>query len=180
PEFIKNISATNIVELDVRPIIDGDGDPLNLIMKNIKELPQGKILKIINNFEPTPLISLLGRKGFKSYLKNINAETVYAYFYKTEESENVDSAIETENAQDWDSILKKYEGKIIEIDVRHLEMPLPMHSILDNLKMLPKEKALLVQHKRIPVFLLPELKDLKVDYRIKEEANGAVWLLLFK
>src|SRR5690606_38854313 len=100
PEFIKNISATNIVELDVRPIIDGDGDPLNLIMKNIKELPQGKILKIINNFEPTPLISLLGRKGFKSYLKNIDAETVHAYFYKTEESENVDSAIETENAQD--------------------------------------------------------------------------------
>ncbi len=180
PEFIKNLDINKIVELDVRPIIEKNADPLTLILKNIKELPVGNILKIINSFEPTPLISMLGKKGFKSYIKNIDPATVYAYFYKTKAEQNITDEAVNSTTEDWDYFLKKYEGNIIEIDVRHLEMPLPMHTILDNLKALPKEKALLVQHKRIPVFLLPELKDLEVDYRIKEEPDGAVWLLLFK
>lgn len=180
PEFIKNIDSANVVELDVRPIINGDGDPLSLIIKTVKDLPKGAVLKIINNFEPTPLISLLGKKGFKSYINHIDAETVHAYFYKTDDSQKLDVEINNRNGEDWDSLLKKYEGNTIDIDVRHLEMPQPMHTILENLETLPQGKALLVQHKRIPVFLLPELKELKVEYRIKEELNGAVWLLLFK
>ncbi len=180
PDFIKNMDKSKLVELDVRPIINGDGDPLSLIIKTVKDLPAGNVLKIINSFEPTPLISMLGKKGFKSYIKNIDSNTVHAYFYKTADDENPNFEVANDKAEDWEGILKKYEGNIIEIDVRHLEMPLPMHTILDNLKFLPNDKALLVQHKRIPVFLLPELKDLEVDYRIKEEPDGAVWLLLFK
>jgi len=59
-------------------------------------------------------------------------------------------------------------------------MPLPMHTIMDALQTLPKDKALFVYHKRIPVFLLPELEALQFSYRIKEIRDGEVNLLIYK
>jgi uncharacterized protein (DUF2249 family) len=55
-----------------------------------------------------------------------------------------------------------------------------MLTILDALDNLPDGEALYVVHKRIPVFLLPELADRKFDYRIKDVADGEVYLLIFK
>jgi hypothetical protein len=68
---------------------------------------------------------------------------------------------------------------LITVDVRHLEMPQPMLTILAELDQLPADKALFVYHKRIPVFLLPELSDRKLDYRIQEISEGEVHLLIF-
>ena len=51
---------------------------------------------------------------------------------------------------------------------------------LEALEKLPASTALFVHHKRIPVFLLPELRDRKFDYRIKEIGEGEVHLLIFK
>jgi len=53
-------------------------------------------------------------------------------------------------------------------------------AILAALEKLPEDKALFVYHKRIPVFLLPELRERKFDYRIKETAPNEVHLLIFK
>ena len=50
PEFIQNIAVANIVELDVRAEIESGKDPLNLILKAIKQLQQGQVLKLINSF----------------------------------------------------------------------------------------------------------------------------------
>ena len=54
-------------------------------------------------------------------------------------------------------------------------MPMPMMTILENLETLPPGKALYVHHKRIPVFLLTELKERHFDYRIKKY-KGEVFL----
>jgi len=80
----------------------------------------------------------------------------------------------------WEETLQKFRDKMQTIDVRHLEMPLPMLTILEALENLPENKALFVYHKRIPVFLLPELAERKFDYRIKEISDGEVHLLIFK
>ncbi|MER3465077.1 MAG: hypothetical protein C4329_12355, partial [Chitinophagaceae bacterium] len=74
------------------------------------------------------------------------------------------------NDEGWDELIKKFEGRTESVDVRNLEMPQPMMKILSALEKLPPEYALFVYHKRIPVFLLPELKERKMDYRIKEIA----------
>ena len=59
-------------------------------------------------------------------------------------------------------------------------MPAPMMTILEALNSLPTGFALFVNHKKIPVFLLPELKEKAFDFRIKELAPGEVHLLIFK
>ncbi len=180
PGFLKNIQPGNIIELDVRGVIESGKDPLNLIMKQVKELKAGQVLKIINTFEPTPLMHLLGKQGFESYAETIGDELVNTYFYKkTSEPLSVETNT-TQSLENWDEILNRFDGKIEIVDVRELQMPLPMHTILEALETLPADKALFVYHKRIPVFLLPELEERKFSYRIKEVSDAEVYLLIYK
>jgi hypothetical protein len=55
-----------------------------------------------------------------------------------------------------------------------------MHTILEALDSLPANEALFVYHKRIPVFLLPELEERKFTYRINEVSDAEVHLLIYK
>lgn len=179
PSFFNSLKPGQIKEFDVRPIIDKGEDPLKLIIKKIKSVQPGEALKIINSFEPTPLISLLKQQGFEAYVDLIEPQLVETYFFRT--ATGTFELDEKENAsEDWDAILEKFQDKLQTVDVRQLEMPLPMHTILEALENLPQDTALFVYHKRIPVFLLPELADRKFDYRIKEISDGEVHLLIFK
>ena len=179
PEFVKNIPVANIVELDVRAEIESGKDPLSLIMKAVKPLQPGQVLKLINSFEPVPLILLLEKQGFETYAETINNNLVHTFFHKSQATPFKEE--DTSKASDgWDEMLQLFTDKMETVDVRQLEMPLPMLTILDALEKLPEEKALYVIHKRIPVFLLPELTERKFDYRIKEVADGEVYLLIFR
>lgn len=179
PAFFNILKPEEIVEFDVRPIIDANEDPLSLIIKKVKGILPGQALKIINSFEPTPLILLLEKQGFESYVDVVNDQLVEAYFYKKDNAKVAIGEAE-DRKEDWDECLQRFQNKIQTIDVRALEMPGPMLTILDALEKLPSESALFVYHKRIPVFLLPELKDRKFDYRIKEIRDNEVHLLIFK
>jgi uncharacterized protein (DUF2249 family) len=179
PEFFNALKPEQIIQFDVRPIIEANEDPLSLIIKKVKSIQPGEALKIINSFEPAPLILLLKNQGFESYVDVIEDQLVETYFYKA--SNNAVVINETENvAEGWDDYLQKFFNKTQTIDVRELEMPKPMLTILEAVEKLPSETALFVYHKRIPVFLLPELKERKFDYRIKEISDNEVHLLIFK
>lgn len=179
PAFFNSLKPHQIKELDVRPVIEAGEDPLSLIIKTVKNVKQGEALKIINSFEPTPLLSLLKKQGFDSYVDTINDDVVETYFYKSgDKSVEVD---EGERAEDgWEGYLEKYKNLLETVDVRDLPMPQPMMTILEAIETLPDEKALFVYHKKIPVFLLPELKDKGFDFRIKEISENQVHLLIFK
>ena len=180
PAFMKSIAAVKIVELDVRPVIESGKDPLDIIVKKVKALETGSVLKNINTFEPTPLIHLLGKQGFESYAEKVSDDLLNTYFYKKSDINVLAENKETDYSKGWDEILNRFNGKLETIDVRTLEMPLPMHTILEALETLPKDKALFVYHKRIPVFLLPELEEQQFSYRIKEISNAEVHLLIYK
>jgi uncharacterized protein (DUF2249 family) len=180
PGFMKSIKKEDIIELDVRPLISSGKDPLSLITDTIKILKAGQVLKIINSFEPIPLIKLLEKQGFEVYADVINDDLVETYFYKKNDvtAKTISPVIDAANG--WKAVLERFEGKLQTIDVRQLEMPLPMITILESLDKLPQGQALFVHHKRIPVFLLPELAERKFDYRINEISDGDVQLLIFK
>lgn len=179
PEVFTSLKKENILSLDVRPVLASGSDPLNLILEKVNSLEAGKCLKIINTFEPTPLINMLEKKGFVTYTDTISDDLIETYFYKKSDNKaEINPAINTSGG--WDEIIQHYSNKLQTIDVRALEMPLPMLTILDSLEKLPSDYALYVYHKRIPVFLLPELAEKKFDYRIKEISDGEVHLLIFK
>lgn len=180
PAFITSLKKNQLVELDVRPVIASGKDPLSIIVQQVKTIQRGQVLKIINSFEPTPLMALLEKQGFVSYADTIKEDWVETYFYKTNDVETPVKDTPAGSNEGWDIILKQFEDHIKTIDVRHLEMPGPMMTILESLETLPAGTALYIYHKRIPVFLLPELAERKFGYRIKEISDGEVHLLIFK
>jgi len=179
PSFMQNIEEKKIVELDVRPVIESGKDPFNIITGKIKQLQTGEVLKLINSFEPVPLIQILSKQGFGYYVETINENLINTYFHKTTCSK-VDAATVKKTGEDWNQLKKRFENNLVTVDVRHLEMPMPMMTILEELEKLPADHVLFVYHKRIPVFLLPELAERKFDYRIKEIGDSEVHLLIFK
>lgn len=180
PAFLENLDMARIVELDVRPVIESGKDPLNIILEKVKALQTGHVLNVINSFEPTPLMHLLGKQGFESYAETIGDGLVHTYFYKKSDKPIVLEDKKAADAEGWEEMISHFNGKLETVDVRALEMPLPMHAILEALETLPAGKALFVYHKRIPVFLLPELKERKFSYRIKEISDTEVRLLIYQ
>ena len=180
PAFITSLKKEQLTDLDVRPVIASGSDPLNIIMEKVKAILPGQVLKIVNTFEPTPLIVMLEKKGFETYVDKVSDNLIETYFYKAGKDNVTDAKTEQPTANDWDNVLQSFDGNIQKIDVRHLEMPQPMLTILDALDHLQNDSGLFVYHKRIPVFLLPELVQRGFDYRVKEIKDGEVHLLIFK
>lgn len=192
PPYLQQTAPEQMRELDVRAIIESGKDPLNNILKSANNLQPGEVLNIINSFEPTPLRQLLGRQGFESYASMKEPGVVYTYFYRKEQPGNTitatqgasetvaGSAATATGSADWEQVLNRFQDRLNTIDVRELPMPQPMHAILEALETLPPQKALLVHHKRIPVFLLPELEERKLSYRIKEMDADRVELLIYR
>jgi uncharacterized protein (DUF2249 family) len=182
PSFLQTLSEDRVVVLDVRPVLAGGKDPLNLILQTVKSLKPGQVLKIVNTFEPTPLMGVLQKQGFQAFADHKDDKRVETWFYKEGAAGQAKPEVAPVTAppEDWNSMVKRFEGHLQTVDVRAMEMPMPMMTILEALEHLPEGHALYVYHKRIPVFLLTELKDRKFDFRIKELGEGQVHLLIFK
>ncbi len=180
PAFITTLTKNQIVDFDVRELLAAGKDPLTLILAKVNAVQEGDALKVINTFEPVPLIKMLEKKGFEIYVDVISNELVETYFYKKSNGASLDVKPKEGADSGWDEMLNRFTDKLITVDVRELQMPQPMLTILAELDKLPADKALFVYHKRIPVFLLPELADRKFDYRIKEICEGEVRLLIFR
>ncbi len=153
--FIENIDNDKLISLDVRPIIDSGKDPFLEIMTKVKSLKDDEIFLLINSFEPIPLYSMLGKKGFEH--KTTKEEEVYKiYFYKKSENnlndkENNSSKLADENLYDYDTIK--------ELDVRGLEPPEPMVKVLETLQSIDNKTILVVHHHREPLMLYPKLEE---------------------
>lgn len=154
-ELLLNIPEEKIKQLDVRPVIDSGRDPFSDIMNFIKELKDDEIFLLVNSFEPIPLYSVLGKKGFEHYTeKNENVFKVYFYKSVPGESTNINSS-EGFNENNGQTDITN----VIEIDVRKLEPPEPMIKILEMLEQVDEKTLLLVHHHREPMMLYPKLEE---------------------
>lgn len=186
PAFLESLSPGQIITLDVRPLLAAGHDPLKQILGKVKALKPGQVLRIINTFEPTPLMSVLKQKGFSAYTNIIGPQQFETLFY-SELAEAAATAIDipgtsgTEGyGEGWEEVVNRFAGQLQEIDVRELEMPQPMIMILESLDKLPESSALFVHHKRIPVFLLPDLAQKGFDYRSRQLSDHEVQLIIFR
>lgn len=177
--FVNRFVSSDIVQLDVRPLLSEGRDPLKLIMKTIAAMREGQALRLVTDFEPLPLMHLLSAKGFR-YSCEPQAEGIYhTYFHGGKPGEPVPQAAPA-GAAEWNAVLASFAGRTREVDVRALEMPQPMLTILGELETLEDGQALFVYHKRVPLFLIPELANLGYSYRFVEEGPGEVRMLIYR
>lgn len=185
PDWLKNMDKKTIESFDVRAILASGDDPLKQIIKRFKEVKVGSTLCIINSFVPTPLINLLQKDGVKTHTETINAEEFHSYFFKTSptkaiKEENTSEQVFMDSEERFNELYSGFpKEKIKEIDVRHLEMPMPMQTILQELAILEKDSALYVNHKRIPIYLLEELADRDFQIHVLNIEENNVKLLIF-
>lgn len=181
-----SIAGMPTVELDVRPVLARGDDPLKLIQETVRGLRAEECLKIVNAFEPTPLINLLAKRGYESWIERLAEDLYITWFVKSEPSSNkpgVSAGIESvlETTGEFEQILQSFgKSKLHTIDVRDLPMPLPMRHIMECLPKLKQDEALFVYHKKVPVYLLPELKELGFRYFIQDLGDGRVNMLICK
>ena len=175
---------THVVELDARPYLKNYRDPLKEILVIVNKLHIGDRLKITNTFEPVPLISLLSDQGFSFVVEYIDETTVVTWFEKlhaadvTPEFASLPQTVETQEA--FDMILQRFmPDKIRYIDVRELQMPQPMLLILENMETLPADHLLFVYHKKVPVFLLPELQKKGMTFLLNHKSADQVDMLIY-
>lgn len=180
------IAGHSVVELDVRPVLASGEDPLKLILKTSKALNDNECLKIINTFEPIPLINLLCKQGYRSWTERPEVDTVYTWFVKDETSRVVPDRPSpepdaTNTGAEFEKMINFFgPERIHTIDVTGLEMPKPMIKILESLTELKEDEALFVYHKKLPVYLLPELKDRGFRYFIEKRPAGMINMLICK
>ncbi len=173
----------NIVTLDVRPILSGGMDPFDEIMKTIKGMEEEETLLIINTFEPVPLLNILQKRGYIYHTERPEPGLVHCYLQKAGSatpSTNEGTKAKEEEPNDFDSIEARFKGKLTEIDVRELEMPMPMVATLEALEKLSEGEALYVHHKRLPRYLLPELENRGYKLVKKPIDENNLKLIIFK
>jgi len=173
------------LDLDVRPSLAQDKDPLKEILASINRLGENQGLKLINTFEPVPLIHLLAKKGFTHRVEFVDDNTVITYFNKIIAAEKEIIPVSADefivDDEQFDRLLATFApGKIKYLDVRQLEMPKPMLSILAKTPHLAAGDALFVYHKKTPVLLLPELEKQGLKYLFKTISPGNVNMLIYK
>jgi uncharacterized protein (DUF2249 family) len=170
----------NIVTLDVRDTIDSGADPYKDIMTALKQIKNDEVLKIINIFEPVPLMGILEEKGYTSWTNKIGEDEFHTFFQRKDTTSDLSLEEMPIEEGSFDEKLATYGRNIREIDVRLLEMPEPMVTILKETETLPDHYALLVNHKKVPQFLLPELKTRNYQWLTKDISRGHTLLLIFK
>jgi len=184
-ETIKDNDITmkkdKIVTLDVRPILETGTDPYHAIMDTLKTMSDDETLLIINTFEPVPLLNKLKSKGYKYEINRTNDNLVHTYLTKNEDIEKeTEDTTEIGEKPTFEEMEIKYKGKMHEIDVRDLEMPLPMVTILQEIEKITDDDVLYVHHKRLPQYLLPELKTRGWVYVNKEIDNDNMKFIIYK
>jgi len=173
---------SKIIELDVRPILAGGVDPFKTIMEKLEELENSQSLLIINTFEPIPLLNIIKEKGYTYNTERPEEGVVHRTIKLDKEHTPVDDSTVKPSGDnmDFNAVSLRFEGKMVEVDVRDLEMPLPMVTILEEIEKIDEGTALYVHHKRLPQYLLPELEKREFSYVHQEIDESNIKLIIFK
>lgn len=163
------MSAT-FVELDVRPILRAGGEPFEKIMQTIGGLQPGQGLRLFATFKPTPLLHVLGSKGFAHEAKELGGGDWEVLFTPTDAAKPNGSA-EAKSAGD-DST---WPDPVQEMDNRDLDPPEPMVRILAATEALPHGQVLSALLCREPIFLFPELAKRGHQWRGAFEPDGKTY-----
>ena len=171
-----------IVDLDVRPILSGGTDPFEKIMETLNGIGDNDTLKIINTFEPVPLINKLKTQGYTHKTERPDGGEVHTYISKVSDAVVSEPSTDSGDKSDlsFEDLEAKFANKLTEVDVRDLEMPMPMVTILEEIEKLSDGEALYVHHKRLPQYLLPELENRDFTLVEKEIDENNLKLIIYK
>jgi uncharacterized protein (DUF2249 family) len=164
---------TDFVEVDVRPTLRAGGEPFGEIIAAVNALTPGQGLKLYATFKPTPLLHVLGSKGFSHEAREIGGGDWEVLFTPAGAAEE---AAETALASD----PEQWPAPVRHLDNRDLDPPEPMVRILAAVETMRPGEVLSALLCREPVFLLPQLAKRGHTWHGGFEPDGATYKLLVR
>jgi hypothetical protein len=147
-------------DLDVRPLLARGEEPFSTIMASAALVPANAALRLCTTFEPVPLYDVLSRRGFRHAAHQLGPDDWEVVFWRGADSVAGPSGAEG-SAQSATAVasapLASASDDVVRLDVSDLEPPEPMVRILEAAARLGANQTLLVEHRRRPVFLYPQL-----------------------
>lgn len=156
------------VEVDVREDLRAGREPFSRIMAAVSALPPDAVLHLRSIFEPVPLFTVLGKRGFAHASRAHAPDDWSVWFWRAAVAPVTGSAGAIEALPE--------EPDTVVIDVRGLEPPEPMVRTLGALETLPEGHTLVQVNVRVPLFLLPLLEERGYEYEIDETRPDRVCL----
>lgn len=162
PSAVAAAGVQGAVDLDVRPILGKGGDPFHLIVKTVNSLNERTALHLIVGFEPTPLYAVMRSLGRLAHTER-DGDLVHVWFYPDPAAPTAPTPEEAARAP---------LQEPVQLDVRGLEPPQPIVTILEKLAALGPGAQLLVRHHRDPVLLYDKLRLRGYDARAERRGEG--------
>ncbi|HEX9048757.1 MAG TPA: DUF2249 domain-containing protein [Verrucomicrobiae bacterium] len=159
----------NIVTLDVREDLRQGREPFTKIMTTVAHLKPEEQLLLVAPFEPAPLFSVLGKRGFNHESKRLQTGDWEVLFTR----QTSEAAPFAPPAYPPCNVVNARATEIIDVDARGLEPPQPLVKILEALATLPEGAELHAHTDRKPMHLLAELEERGFAYETKEQDDGS-------
>ncbi len=164
PEALARIPPGRRVQLDVRDTIRRGEEPFAVIMAAVAGLAPDQALVLRAPFEPVPLYTVLGKRGFAHWTEARAADDWWVWFYRGEPA--------PAPAPPAPPVVSAT------LDVRGLEPPQPMVAVLERLETLRPGETLTVIHDRRPMFLYPQLDARGFTHGTEEREPGVVRIVI--
>lgn len=161
------------LDVDVRPTLRAGGEPFGQIMAAVNSLAPGQGLRLYATFKPTPLLQVLGSKGFAYETKELDDGEWEVTFTPSVVPSQAESGVCATDDSPWPE-------PVLHLDNRDLEPPEPMVRILAAIESMAAGEVLSALLCREPIFLFPELAKRGHAWRGGFEADGATYKVLVR
>lgn len=165
------------VDLDVRPLLQSGTDPLKTILQRVEQLAPNQYLRLINSFEPIPLYSVLGKRGFDHFTEFLEG-AFHVHFHRRPSAEQGETGKGEERIGAKSDVPSR--EKTIALDVRALSPPEPMMKILEIIPQVDEKTLLFVHHHREPLFLYEKLQARGYKWQVEKIAENDFHVQIWK
>ena len=172
-------SPKRVVELDVREDLRNGNEPFSKIMAAVAALRGNQVLHLRTTFEPVPLFTVLGKRGFEHSVLQHAPDDWSVWFHRETAPQAAGERAEVPPAPAA-SVTAPVALTEMRIDVRGLEPPEPLLRTLEALEALPASCALLHVNVRVPQLLLPILRERGFDFQLDETRRGEVHVRIWR
>ncbi|MGH7619887.1 MAG: DUF2249 domain-containing protein [Gemmatimonadaceae bacterium] len=160
-----------VIEVDVRDDLRSGREPFSRIMSAVAALRYGEVLHLRAIFEPVPLFTVLGKRGFAHESEAHAVDDWSVWFWRP--STPIGTAFNAPVVSDSDDIPRDDERTLF-LDVRGFNPPEPMMRTLAALDTLSEGRVLVQINNRVPQFLLPMLAERGFTWEIDESRPNRV------
>lgn len=155
-----------VVEVDVRDDLRSGREPFSRIMRAVAILRDDEVLHLRAIFEPVPLFTVLGRRGF-AHESRAQATDDWSVWFWRPNTPTIAPTAAVITASDADDVPADDEQTVY-LDVRGLNPPEPLMRTLAALETLASGRTLVQINNRIPQFLLPVLSERGFAWEIED------------